>query len=54
LTPDENLSHATLREVPGLENLSVFHGWQQATNCSVTPEQGGILLRLVAGQDAAS
>ena len=40
---DVNLSHATLREVPGLENLSVFHGWQQATNFSVTPEQGVVL-----------
>jgi hypothetical protein len=51
---DVNLSHATLREVPGLENLSMFHGWQQATNFPVTPEQGVILLRLVEGQDAAS
>ncbi|MCI0456794.1 MAG: EVE domain-containing protein, partial [Gemmataceae bacterium] len=51
---DVKLSHATLREVPGLENLSVFHGWQQATNFPVTPEQGVILLRLVEEQAAAS
>jgi hypothetical protein len=32
---------------PGLEDLSVFHGFQQQTNFPVTPEQGAILLRLV-------
>jgi hypothetical protein len=45
-----NLSHTDLRGVPGLENLSVFHGFQQHTNFPVTPAEGAILLRLV-GQD---
>jgi 5-methylcytosine-specific restriction protein A len=36
-----------LRGVPGLEHLSVFHGFQQATNFAVTPEQGAILMDLV-------
>ena len=49
---DVNLSHADLRAVPGLENLSVFHGFQQGTNFSVTPEEGAILMRLVEGQRA--
>jgi hypothetical protein len=45
-----NLLHNELREVDGLEELSVFTGFQQATNFPVTPEQGAILLRLVAGR----
>jgi len=44
---DVNLSHSDLRSVPGLENLSVFHGFQQRTNFPVTPEEGAILLELV-------
>jgi hypothetical protein len=44
---DVGLIHTDLREVPGLENLSVFHGFQQQTNFPVTPEEGAILLRLV-------
>ncbi len=46
---DVNLAHTELRDVPGLEELSVFKGFQQATNFSVTPAQGAILLRLVEG-----
>jgi hypothetical protein len=49
---DVNLPHSGLRSVPGLENLSVFHGFQQGTNFSVTPEEGAILQRLVAGRPA--
>ena len=48
-----NLSHTYLRSVPGLENLSVFHGFQQGTNFPVTPEEGAILLRLVGEQRAS-
>lgn len=44
---DVNLPHTYLRSVRGLENLSVFHGFQQGTNFPVTPEEGAILLRLV-------
>jgi predicted RNA-binding protein with PUA-like domain len=36
-----------LKSIRGLENLSVFRGWQQATNFRVTDSQGDILLRLV-------
>ncbi len=42
-----SLPHTFLRSVPGLENLSVFHGFQQGTNFPVTPDQGTLLLRLV-------
>jgi len=41
-----NLPGVQLRQVPGLGHLSVFHGFQQATNFPVTPEEGAILLRL--------
>jgi predicted RNA-binding protein with PUA-like domain len=44
-----NLGHERLREVDGLEDLSVFRGFQQATNFPVTPEQGAIIMRLVRG-----
>ena len=46
---DVNLSHTELRSMPGLENLTVFHGFQQGSNFPVTPDEGAILLRL-AGQ----
>jgi hypothetical protein len=48
---DLNLSHETLRDVPGLENLSIFRKdvYQQATNFAVSPEESAILLRLVDG-----
>jgi 5-methylcytosine-specific restriction protein A len=36
-----------LRGISGLEDLSVFHDFQEATNFPVTPEQGEILLWLV-------
>jgi hypothetical protein len=45
---DVNLPHIYLRCVPGLENLSVFHGFQERTNFPVTPEEGAILVRLAA------
>jgi hypothetical protein len=44
-----NLPHNELREIEGLEELSVFTGFQQATNFPVTPAQGEILSRLVGG-----
>jgi hypothetical protein len=49
---DVNLHHTDLRDVPGLENLSVFHGFQQGTNFLVTPEEGLILRRLVEERPA--
>lgn len=40
-----------IRFIPGLQGLSVFHGFQQATNFSVTEEEGRILDELfVAGR----
>jgi hypothetical protein len=50
---DVNLPHHELRKVAGLADLSVFTGFQQATNFPVTPVQGEILLRLVAGSPHA-
>jgi hypothetical protein len=46
-----NLPHTTLREVPGLENLSVFRQdvFQQTTNFPVTDAEGTILMSLVEG-----
>jgi hypothetical protein len=44
---DVDLPHTELRTVPGLANLSVFHGFQQGTNFPVTPDEGAILLRLI-------
>jgi predicted RNA-binding protein with PUA-like domain len=36
-----------LKSVTGLENLSIFHGWQQATNFPVSDSEGRLLLSLV-------
>ncbi len=36
-----------LQKVPGLENLSVFHGYQMATNFPVTNEEGETLLEII-------
>ena len=44
---DVDVSGNVLRSVPGLENLSVFHGFQQTTNFPVTPAEGAILMRMV-------
>jgi predicted RNA-binding protein with PUA-like domain len=44
---DVNLSHTQLREIKGLSNLSVFTGFQQATNFPVTPAEGEILLNMI-------
>jgi hypothetical protein len=49
---DVNLSHSELRTEPGLEKLSVFHGFQQGTNFSVTQDEGVILQRLAARSPA--
>lgn len=46
-----NLRHDVLRETEGLENLSVFHGFQQQTNFPVTAAEGNILLRVVGSHD---
>jgi predicted RNA-binding protein with PUA-like domain len=47
-----NLSHTTLRNVAGLEDLSVFHGFQQMTNFPVTRDEGAILMRMIEGGQA--
>jgi len=41
-----NTSHSSLREVSGLENLSVFHGMQQGTNFRVSDSEGTLLLEI--------
>lgn len=50
---DVNLPHTELREVEGLADLSVFTGYQQATNFRLTLTQGEILLRLIGGSPDA-
>ena len=47
LRRDLNLPAASLQSVPGLENLSVFHGFQQTTNFEVTTDEATILLRSI-------
>jgi hypothetical protein len=47
LRRDLNLSAANLMTLPGLKNLSVFHGFQQTTNFEVTSDEAAILLRAV-------
>jgi len=37
-----------LRQNPDLEMLSVFHGFQAATNFAVSPAEGKILMKLIA------
>ena len=44
------ISSLALKVTPGLENLSVFSGYQQATNFKVMPEEGKIIMRLVEAQ----
>jgi hypothetical protein len=48
------LSADDLRRVPGLEGLSVFRGFQQATNFAVSEQEGAILLALAAQGGRAS
>lgn len=42
-----DLSTDALRNVPGLGELAVFHGYQQATNFAVSDAEGAILMDLV-------
>jgi len=51
---DVDLPHTELRAVPGLEDLSIFHGFQQGTNFPVTPDEGAILLRLIRDRHAGT
>jgi predicted RNA-binding protein with PUA-like domain len=44
------LPRETILATPGLENLSVFHGFQQATNFRVSPEEGRNLMVLIEGR----
>lgn len=44
-----DLPHNFLREGVGLENLSVFQGFQQTTNFPVRPDEGTLLMRMVEG-----
>lgn len=41
------ISKQEIKQVPGLENLSVFHGYQSATNFRGTQEEGAILEELI-------
>jgi hypothetical protein len=47
LRRDLNFPAASLKRVPGLEKLSVFHGFQQTTNFEVTTDEATILLRAI-------
>jgi 5-methylcytosine-specific restriction protein A len=48
-----SLTADDLRPVPGLEQLAVFHGFQQATNLRVTDAEGDILMELVRVYESA-
>ena len=39
-----------LKQLPGLQNLSTFHGYQAGTNFKVTAEEGKILMKLIENQ----
>ena len=41
------ITSKALRGIPGLENLSVFHGFKQATNFLVSDEEGRIIMSLI-------
>lgn len=43
---------AVLRGITGLEQLSVFHGFQQATNFPVSNEEGRIIISLIEKSDS--
>jgi hypothetical protein len=47
ITHRVGLPVAELEEVPGLENLSIFHGVQKGTNFRVSDAEGEILMSLV-------
>jgi predicted RNA-binding protein with PUA-like domain len=42
-----DISAAELRDTPGLENLSMFHGFQQGTNFEVSDAEGQIIMNLI-------
>jgi predicted RNA-binding protein with PUA-like domain len=44
------ISHKELKQINGLKDLSVFHGYQQQTNFSVTEAEGNILIELVKAE----
>lgn len=44
------VSHEVLRSVPELENLSVFHGFQQTTNFRVTTVEGDSIMKAIREQ----
>lgn len=46
----ECISAYTLKSIDGLQNLSVFSGYQQTTNFRVTQEEGLILMKLIQDQ----
>jgi predicted RNA-binding protein with PUA-like domain len=39
-----------LKTIPGLENMSTFHGYQAATNFKVTQAEGEIIMKLITNQ----
>jgi hypothetical protein len=43
-----NLPHTLLRNTPGLEELSMFHGYQQGTNFKMTEKEFRTVLKLHA------
>jgi hypothetical protein len=40
-----------LKQIQGLEKLSVFHGFQQATNFPVSLNEGKLLLKIIENQE---
>ena len=52
LLRDLHVSADKLRAVPGLEALSVFHGYRQSTVYPVSDDEAAILLRLIEDETA--
>jgi|WetSurMetagenome_2_1015567.scaffolds.fasta_scaffold293684_2 hypothetical protein len=41
------LDSTAIKEIPGLQGLAVFHGFQARTNFAVTSKEGQILMKLI-------
>jgi predicted RNA-binding protein with PUA-like domain len=44
------ISYKELKQTNGLENLSVFHGFQQQTNFRVNEAEGNILMKIIKAE----
>ncbi len=43
----QTISYKKIKKMPGLEELSMFHGYQKGTNFRVTKKEGKILMSMI-------